>query len=50
MDFRQKKTTGSTRLKANFEEEIKKNIIFCLHIREKYYFCHEIKNKKKTKV
>jgi len=24
MDFRQKKTTGSTRLKANFEEEIKK--------------------------
>lgn len=49
MDFRQKKTTGSTRLKANFEEEIKK-YHFCLHIREKYYFCHEIKNKKKTKV
>lgn len=28
MDFRQKKTTGSTRLKANFEEEIKKILFF----------------------
>ena len=28
MDFRQKKTTGSTRLKANFEEEIKKTLFF----------------------
>ncbi len=28
MDFRQKKTTGSTRLKANFEEEIKKTSFF----------------------
>lgn len=35
MDFRQKKTTGSTRLKANFEEEIKKNIIFLLAYKRK---------------
>ena len=43
MDFRQKKTTGSTRLKANFEEEIKKISLFACSFQKSVTFAAYLK-------
>ena len=49
MDFRQKKTTGSTRLKANFEEEIKKISFFACIKEKSITFATKLKTKRKRK-